>query len=280
MSVSSLNLSSVLSYALTATGIFSSAATTPGSAVTWSLSGLDVSIWDYLYLAKYVFFITAPTGVSSALTTGGTLSSGQAYYYKVTGTGPYGTQITDTTESGPSSETTKTATGATLSITITWTALQGATGYKIYRGTTTGSENLLVGTITSGSTVTFTDTGVAGTSASPPSAPAAYVEFDLSSFTDQLNTAVTPLHALALVVIPTGTSATCLVAPGTTNGLTWFFSGTTPGLNLTPGGIAVISGPVGAASVGGTIDSTHKTLRITAGTANLTVTVGIPVSST
>lgn len=239
MSTTTLALKTVLSYALQATGIFATATTPPGSAISWSLSGLDLDIWDYLYLAKYVFFITAPTGVASALASGGTLSSGQAYFYKVTGTGPYGTLITNTTESGPSSETTKTATGATLSITITWTALQGATGYKVYRGTITGSENLLVGTITSGSTVTFTDTGFAGSAASPPAAPAAFIEFDLSSFTDQLDVVVTPLHALALVVVPTGTGATCLVAPGTTNGLTWFFSGTTPGLNLNPGGVAL-----------------------------------------
>lgn len=50
--------------------------------------------------------------------------------------------------------------------TMTWVAIGGATGYKIYRGTATGVHGTLVATV--GAVTTYTDTGATGTSASPP----------------------------------------------------------------------------------------------------------------
>jgi hypothetical protein len=46
--------------------------------------------------------------------------------------------------------------------------VENATGYKVYRGTTSGAENVLVATVSGGTTVTYTDTGSAGSSATPP----------------------------------------------------------------------------------------------------------------
>jgi hypothetical protein len=92
--------------------------------------------------------------------TGGTFTAG-TYYWKMTA-------VTAAGESTPGNEITTTFSGSTSSNALSWTQVTGATGYKIYRGTSTGGENVLVTTIGSGSTVTYTDTGTAGTSATPP----------------------------------------------------------------------------------------------------------------
>lgn len=59
---------------------------------------------------------------------------------------------------------------------MSWTAVTNATGYNIYRGTTSNQssgagagENVLVATVAAGTT-TYTDTGTAGTTAYPPGA--------------------------------------------------------------------------------------------------------------
>ena len=96
----------------------------------------------------------APSG------TGGTFSAG-TYFWTMTATTAAG-------ESIRSNEISAALSGSTSSNVLTWTQVQGATGYKIYRGTTTGGENALITTIGSGSTVTYTDTGTAGSAGSPP----------------------------------------------------------------------------------------------------------------
>lgn len=90
-------------------------------------------------------------------TTGGTLAAG-TYYYVVTALNANGQTI-------KSNEQSIATTGTTSSNTITWGSVTGATGYEIYRGTATGAENVYY---TVGAAVTFTDTGAAGTSGSPP----------------------------------------------------------------------------------------------------------------
>jgi hypothetical protein len=92
--------------------------------------------------------------------TGGTLTSGVKYWV-----------ITATTANGettPSNEVSATLTGSASSAALSWPVVHGATGYKIYRGTTAATENTLVATINSGNTLTYTDTGNAGTAATPP----------------------------------------------------------------------------------------------------------------
>ncbi len=72
------------------------------------------------------------------------------------------------------------ATVTTGRVTLNWTAAGsgffGPTNYKIYRGTVTGVENKLIGTVSS-SILTFVDTGIAGTVASPPTLSSATVNF-------------------------------------------------------------------------------------------------------
>jgi len=98
-------------------------------------------------------------------TTGGTLAAGTYYYavsvYNVNG------------ESTPATPTTATTTGTTGQVTLTWAApsvpygVPAITGYYVYRGT--ASNNLKqIATVAAG-TLTYVDTGSAGTTDPPTS---------------------------------------------------------------------------------------------------------------
>ena len=54
------------------------------------------------------------------------------------------------------------------SVNLSWVPVGGATGYKIYRGPSSGAENVLVGTVSGGSTASFADGGGATQPGSPP----------------------------------------------------------------------------------------------------------------
>ena len=97
---------------------------------------------------------SAPT----TLGTGGTLAAA-TYFYKITATNGSGETI-------GSNELSILTTGATSTTTLSWGAVTGATGYKVYRGVAAGAENRLVTTL--GTVVTYTDTGAATTAGSPP----------------------------------------------------------------------------------------------------------------
>lgn len=101
---------------------------------------------------------TAPTATPSA--SGGTLASGTDYSYKVSAVGRYG-ETTATAQASPS-----TVTGATGSVALSWAAVTGAVGYRIY-GRHTGQSFLIaqVGTV-----LTYTDTGTAFIGQGPPTA--------------------------------------------------------------------------------------------------------------
>jgi hypothetical protein len=108
-------------------------------------------------------------GAPSALSivphnTGGTLAAG-TYFYVVTAYMPNG-------ETARSNEvTTGVITGSTNSVTLSWTVPSGggAIGYKVYRGTVTGAENVLVAIVPGAATTTFTDIGAPVTPGMPPS---------------------------------------------------------------------------------------------------------------
>lgn len=105
--------------------------------------------------------IAAPTmGSTATATTGGTLAAA-TYFYVVTAINAAG-------ETLKSTEVSQVTTGATSTVTINWTAVTGATGYKIYRATATGAEVYLT-TAAGQSTATYTDTGSnTPTTAVPP----------------------------------------------------------------------------------------------------------------
>lgn len=105
----------------------------------------------------------APAGLAAVgSTTGGTLAAA-TYYYKVTACVPNG-------ETVGSNEVSVTTTGSTSKVTLTWSLPSGggATGYRVYRGTAAGAENVLVGVIVSGTTLSFVDTGAPTLAGTPP----------------------------------------------------------------------------------------------------------------
>jgi len=107
-------------------------------------------------------------------TTGGTFAAG-TYFWVVATTDAYGG------ESLPSTEVTATTTGTTGSVALAWTQDFVGNGYKIYRGTTAGAETVLVATIVGNATITYTDTGAAGTAGTPSTAQADQFYIDGSS---------------------------------------------------------------------------------------------------
>jgi hypothetical protein len=91
--------------------------------------------------------VTPPTlNAPSSGTTGGSLRV-HPYFYKVTA-------ITPTGETLPSNEVSITPTTTTATVSLSWSAVSGATGYKVYRGVQSGINNL---SVTLGNTTTFTD---------------------------------------------------------------------------------------------------------------------------
>ena len=86
-----------------------------------------------------------------------------------TGATTVGYRVTATVaglETAASAETQIANSHATLNNTITWVSIPGATGYKVYRSTG-GATQGLVGTITNGNTLTFTDTNIVAGAAHP-----------------------------------------------------------------------------------------------------------------
>jgi hypothetical protein len=109
--------------------------------------------------------IPAPLqSTAASQTTGGTLPAATQYFYQVSAL--YGNW-----ESAPSNEEPVTTGASTAnSNTISWTAAgsfngQNPTGYKIYRGTAAGAENIYF--TPSGTATKFIDTGAASSSGSP-----------------------------------------------------------------------------------------------------------------
>lgn len=109
----------------------------------------------------------APTtpvqAATSTATTGGTLAAA-TYFYVITA-------INATGETIASNEKSQITTGATSTVTLGWASVTGATGYNIYRSTTTGTEVFLA---TVGAVTSYIDTGSAtpGTATPPVTATA------------------------------------------------------------------------------------------------------------
>lgn len=137
------------------------------------------------------YTISAPTiGTATATTGTGSLAAG-TYYYVVTATTASG-------ETVKSSEVSATL-SATGEIAVTWTAVTGATGYKVYRGTATGAENVYYA-VSGGSSASYTDTGATSTSGSPPAANTS------GQFTFNAPTGCTPVEGQKIQVNVTSAS--------------------------------------------------------------------------
>ncbi|HEV3341212.1 MAG TPA: hypothetical protein VG125_12670, partial [Pirellulales bacterium] len=92
----------------------------------------------------------------------GSLATG-TYYYQVTAVTLGGETTAGNEES--------IAVNGPAGVTISWNPVAAATAYNIYRGTSAGGENVLVGTVAAGNT-SFLDTGV-GSPGTPPGATTA-----------------------------------------------------------------------------------------------------------
>ncbi|MGH7140664.1 MAG: hypothetical protein ACREHD_33445, partial [Pirellulales bacterium] len=128
--------------------------TWPGGASTVSVAGTLV--------ASNSIFVSPPTGNTAGISaptqngpstsgSGGTLATG-TYYYEVTAVSASG-------ETNASNEQSIAVTGPTGQVTVNWTTVANATGYKIYRGISAGGENVLVGVVNNGKAASFTDLG-------------------------------------------------------------------------------------------------------------------------
>jgi predicted secreted protein len=125
----------------------------PGTAAT-KLRGLDG--FFYFSIGNAAALAAPGTVTPTPSSSGGTLAAG-TYFYKVTATNAAGETI-------GSPEATTTTTGSTGSVALAWSAVSGATGYKIYRGASAGAESVFFTSATN----SFTDVGGAGTAGTVP----------------------------------------------------------------------------------------------------------------
>jgi autotransporter-associated beta strand protein len=107
--------------------------------------------------------LAAPVQNAAAPASGGNLTAGVPLFYVITATNAFG-------ESFSSNQVTITPAGINLANTLSWAAVPGATGYRVYRSILSGNfSNGLVAVISSAATTTFTDTGAAvSASFTPP----------------------------------------------------------------------------------------------------------------
>lgn len=103
--------------------------------------------------------LSPPFGLTATPVVGGGTFAAGTYYYEVTAQ----TALGETTVSNEANA----VVALNGSVNLAWNAPQGVvTGYKVYRGTAPGTENVLVTTIV-GTATTFTDTNVGGAGTPP-----------------------------------------------------------------------------------------------------------------
>ena len=100
--------------------------------------------------------VTPSSLAATASASGGTLAT-NTYWYKVTALNSVGETI-------GSNEVSAAVTGPTGSVSLTWAAVPGASSYRVYRGTSSGAQNVYY-TVASNS---FLDTGAASTAGTVP----------------------------------------------------------------------------------------------------------------
>jgi hypothetical protein len=123
---------------------------------------------DQLRIGLDTATLSAPYGVAAVLgptADGGTWSGTGNIFHRITAQNATGETIGSTEVSTNVNDTTK-------RITLTWTQTPGATGYRVWRSTTSGTygPTALRTTIVGGGTVTFIDNGAALSSGTIPTA--------------------------------------------------------------------------------------------------------------
>jgi hypothetical protein len=146
-------------------GLFGAAQPINDEDVHWQL-GIE---WEPLACYAGNFYLAGlrcstgdlapPAGLAAAAVVGGGTFVGGGAYWVITGINAEG----ETTRSNEATA----VIALNGSANLTWSALPaGTTGVKVYRGTVPGGENVLVATL--GAVTSYTDTGSAGSAATPP----------------------------------------------------------------------------------------------------------------
>ena len=142
--------------------------------------------------------LAPPSTLAAAANVGGGTFAAGTYFWKITGSNARG-------ETTASNEATV-AVALNGTATLTWAALPaGTTAVKVYRGTVTNTENVLVATL--GAVVTYTDTGIAGAAGSPPAVSGA----EISSMLTEAGALRDSAHP-AVIANPNAFSVTAPVA--------------------------------------------------------------------
>jgi hypothetical protein len=136
--------------------------------------------------------------VASDYSKGGKLVIQQPYYYWVTALGSQSgeTAAGNSQQAVPFNNSVNGHNVAMRTVNLSWDAVLGASGYKVYRSTTNDQSTAnQIGTVQGGSTTTFKDKGVVGTPATPPANSYAfnplnsYFNADLDAFFDHYTAA-------------------------------------------------------------------------------------------
>jgi len=147
------------------TGVTATAASTSSITVTWSSVSGATSYYIYRSTSASGTYEQVGTSTTTSYTNTG-LTAGTTYYYKVAARASYGSSG-ESAQSSDVSATTLTSAPtdvkaeavSTSSITISWSSVSGATGYYIYRNTSSSGTYEQVGTST---TTSYTDTYLDG----------------------------------------------------------------------------------------------------------------------
>ncbi len=131
--------------------------------------------------------MTVPTGLTLGQTAGGSLTALATYRYKITAIDSAGGETTASTP-----EQTIALTAGNKTVTLYWTAVSGASGYKVYRTLANGATNteVYLSTVTSNYSVTnkISDTGtLTASGTSPPVSNTAYASTNNSNSDLQLS---------------------------------------------------------------------------------------------
>ena len=139
-----------------------------GSSLRCSIAQIGTNDgWSQLRIGRDVATLSAPFNVSGVLGgvgSGGIWADGGTVYYSVTALNATGETVGSIEISVLIDQTTK-------SITISWSAVTGATAYKVYRTNISGEYGATVLIAeTNSATLSFLDIGTAATTGTPPTA--------------------------------------------------------------------------------------------------------------